>query len=943
MIGRRAAAMLALLTIHVNQRVSVDALMDAVWGDRINPGSTSTMESHIWRLRLLLEPTRRRWQASTVLVNDAGGFRLVGGPSSIDSLAFAGSAVEVGNLLAAGDGAAAVRQADSALSLWRGVPYGGFSDSEWARPAVSRLDELRAQLQERRIEGLLATGALDIALSDLKPMITAMPFREHLRALEMEGLYRSGQGEQALQAYQETRRLLAEEVGIDPGSELQRLQHRILNNDPSLARPVRVITGQIGRAKVHLPPALTPLLGRSEVLDAIGHLVRVHRLVTIAGPAGCGKTRVAVEVARAAAEDFPDGIWFVDLAGVSDPALVVDVIVSTIGLAPSVGATPLEALRGYVQARRVLLVLDNCEHVLDPVVELLQLVLDDPAAELECCVLTTSREPLDLDAETVWTLRPLALPDTDGDTTPVQSPAVELFMQRLRAAAPDLYVDTTDDLTQIVDICVALDGLPLPLELAAARAATYTLGEIGSQVSTDPSQLGRLGRGPRDHRATLRSTIDWSHRLLSPVLQTAHRRLAVLPGPFTHDVAVRVLAGDPPIGPQPDDVVLDGGEVDDLLAQLVHRSMLSSERGGTAGRTTTFRQLATVRGHAQHALRDAGEQELCAGRRDDWVATHLSTRPPLGSVEEVDWYHVIDDNHAIVRAALAHGLVSQRDTSVGRQAYRLTYYWYYRERLVEGSRWLQLSHELLQEVGDPISLLLADIALGSALAVQGRIDLARPHIAAVLAHDLLETDRLIEIGEGLVGLVGATWTQDEAHLIVELHRKLAAVVERTGSDNLRLLTDAAGCQALFVQGKVEESVAQASAVRRRATEADNLMASWLASGPPMVVAMTSGNPADGIPWVQACMHDHLRFGTGAGGMFIETRANFAVLEGDYLQAARLYAAARAETRRAGMIWPRRELTHQLISTTRSNLSQSAYEQAWSEGELLTIAEIATAD
>ena len=397
-MGTKGSAMLAMLTIHVNQQVSVDALTEAAWGQHVTAGTASTLLSHIWRLRQLLEPNRRSGQSPQVLLNDAGGYRLVGSPSSIDSLFFAESSARVRDQLAAGRLDDALTGADAALARWRGRPYGSAADAEWAQPAVARLDELRAQLQERRIAALLGLGALDTALSDLMSLIAALPFHEALRALQMEALHRSGRREQALEAFHDARRTLVDQVGIEPGRDLQILHRRILDDDPTLAgqrtveTPVRTadpvarevedderIPNQHPPAGTYLPPILTPLIGRDTELAQLQQLVGAHRLVTISGPAGCGKTRLAVEVARSAAGAFDDGVWFVDLVAINDPMLVVDVVISTIGFVPSADATPIQDLKAYLNARRVLVVVDNCEHLLAAVASMAEEVLGEPA------------------------------------------------------------------------------------------------------------------------------------------------------------------------------------------------------------------------------------------------------------------------------------------------------------------------------------------------------------------------------------------------------------------------------------------------------------------------------------------------------------------------------------------------------------------------------------
>ncbi len=921
--------MLARLTINVNQRVSVDALMEAAWGDQVSAGAASTLASHIWRLRQLLEPGRDRRQSPTVLLSDSDGYRLVGGPSTVDSLLFAEASGEVRDLLTAGHAESAVRRADSALALWRGQPYGALADAEWARASVARLQEVREQLQERRIEGLLAAGAVDVALSDVQSLIVALPFREPLRALQMEALYRSGRGEEALNAYQEARRALVEEVGIEPGPELQAMHQRILRNDPSLNQRIERTVTVARNVEIHLPSPLTSLIGRADVVERLTEIVRSHRLVTVTGAAGCGKTRVAVETARAVAHDFPDGEWFVGLTAVSDLDLVVDVVVSTIGFAASPGATPLQDLRRYLQSRRILLVLDNCEHVLPSVEQLLHVMLDDPSGPPECGFLTTSREPIGIDGETVWTLEPLGVPsDDDSPVRARAAPAVELFLQRLAAVAPAMEIDD-EVLARAAEICVAVDGLPLPIELAAARALSHALGDIAVQVAADPSRLSRINRGPRDHRATVRSAIEWSHQLLSPTEQLAHRRLSVLPGEFTADLAGAV------VGTASDDV----GDVDDLLAQLVHRSLLTSERSSGPGRPTAFRQLATVRGHARHALDDAGETRMCLDRRDGWTATLIATRPPLGSAAEVAWDRAIDADYPTVRATLARRLIDEPTAEGGRLAHRLTYYWYYRERLVEGSRWLQLGHDVVLGT-DPTDELLARLSLASALALQRRLDLVRPLLEGVDAEARnVPSDRLIEVGEALAGLSMSAYTSEAYDMLGDLDRVLSWLADAVADPDLSLLADAVSCCAMLVSGRLQAAVQLALSVQQRANAVNHLAAGFISTAPLIIGALHANRPREGLRWVERCAALQLQLGTGAIGMFTETKANFAAQLGDYPEAARLYAAARTATRRAAMVWPNRELTRPLLATTREHLSRADYERAWQEGEQLTAAEL----
>jgi predicted ATPase/DNA-binding SARP family transcriptional activator len=941
--GLRATAMLALLTINVNLRVSVDALMDAAWGEHITPGAASSLDSHIWRLRQLLEPGRTPRQPSTVLINDAGGYRLVAGTHSVDSLLFSELAGEVRDLLAAGHASAAVARADKALALWRGRPYGPLAERAWAQPAVARLDELHGQVEARRIEALVEAGALDQALSDVEPLIAAMPFREPLRAQQMLALYCSGRGEQALQCYRETHRLFMQEVGTEPGAELRALHRRILDNDAELgprpSLPARsTSTGTSSRpADVHVPATLTPLIGRDDVVPPLDELIRTRRLVTVVGAAGCGKTRVAIEVARQGASAFPEGVWFVDLAPVSDPGLVIDTVISTVGFTATAGATPLENLSTYLRARRVLLVLDNCEHVLPTVARIVEASLadtGDPLTTPGCGILATSREPIGVTGETIWTLDPLRVADQDAATPHASVPAVALFLERLTAAAPTLSVDE-QVLDRAVEICTALDGLPLPIELAAARVRSHTLDDIAAQVRADPGRLGRVGRATADHRATVQSAIEWSHRMLTVPEQVAHRRIAVLPGPFTSSTAAAVLGEVAVEGASPD--------VDDLLAQLVHRSMLSAE--GTRQRgSTTFRQLATVRAHAHHALVESGEDAETVERRDAWTASLVAARPRLGHPDEIDWFRALDDGYATVRATLTRHLIDEPGPRGSRIAARLGSYWYYRARVLEGTRWLQLAHDVVVD-GGPADTVPVRLALGSALALQGRIDLARPHVEHVLEHlASVPPAHLVDLGEGLAGFISsafvpAAWMPAAAELITQVQGRLRDVVDRAGDCDLELLAAAVGCSATFAAGRWQEAISDAERVHERAGANGNIMAAWVSAAPPMLAAMLTADPATGIPWFTRLVRGYTQLGTGGVGNPLEVRANLAAQAGDYRRAAMFYALARTENRRAALTWPRWELSHTLLEITRERLPRSEYEQAWQDGERMSVADI----
>jgi len=407
--------------------------------------------------------------------------------------------------------------------LWRGDAYEVVGHTMAAAAATAKITELREQLVERRVDALLAVGDVSGALADLQVLTTQHPFRERLWAQLMIALARSGRIEEALQTFRRVRSLMRSEPGVEPGAELQRLHMQILAQETERepdARRARA-SGPPASTGVRVPRPTSLLVGREYEVAGLQSWLTSKPLVTITGPGGSGKTRLAIEVALGSVKRFPDGVWFVDLTTVTDSHLVVDAITSTLGLVVGDRA-PLETIVDYVRARQLLLVIDNCEHVLEGVAETAEALQSDGGGSV---LLTTRREPLDVGTEAIWELAPLPL---QADTADPGAPpaATQLFVARM-AGPPG-----PDELPLIGQICEAVDGLPLAIELAAARTRWFSLAEILQQVTDDPSRLTRIGRGPADHRTTLWNAIGWSHQLLTATEQTIHRRLSVLPGPL---------------------------------------------------------------------------------------------------------------------------------------------------------------------------------------------------------------------------------------------------------------------------------------------------------------------------------------------------------------------------------------------------------------------------
>nr|WP_281371944.1 BTAD domain-containing putative transcriptional regulator [Modestobacter versicolor] len=920
--GLKPSALLAALVVHANRRVAVSTLLEVVWAGRPPAKAEGTLESHVWRLRRLLEPGRGRGEAPGVLVNDSGGYRLLARADQVDSARFEHLADETRALATDGEPADVLARCDEALALWRGTPYEQIAAQEWIVPFLVRLEEIAAELRERRIDALLGTGATDRALSDVARLIEETPYRERLWAQRMIGLYRTGRAEEALQAYQRARTRLLDELGTEPGTELREVHRRVLAQDPALAPAPPPVTVRPSRSATvpaaHLPARAEPLIGRATDLQALTDLVRTRRLVTVTGAAGCGKTRLAVEVAAAVVEAFPDGAWFVDLTAVDRPELVVDVLTTTLGLAAPVSGSAGDALRDHLRDRRMLVVLDNAEHLLDAVAEV---VGEVQAGAGQCVLLVTSREPVAVPGEVVWPLGPLPLTASadplaaDPEEGPGRSPALELFLARLGSADPTLTVD--DDVVVVAErICEALDGVPLALELAAARVRSATLTEIADQVSADASGLRRLGRAGADHRQSVRAAIEWSHRLLSPQEQAVHRRLSVLPGPITRSAATAVAAADP----------VEAADVPELLALLTHRSLLHPVRLGRAPGPSLFSQLATVRGHAAHSLAAHDETAAAVRRRDTWVASLLAGRPRL-SAAGGDWYDAVADAYATVRATLQHLLVEAPDPTAGRLLSHLSMFWYYRERTVEAGRWLRLALELPGL--DPADTASAHLTLLGHELLRGRSDLSLPHLDAALAPiGAASTDRLVDLAELMATCALAAHTRQADDQAARLVVAVAGIADTTGDREVRLLADALALLTAAPQRTGTPSAAAAD-VHEQARAEGNPLVAWVAATAATAQADT---PGDALRWWDRVAEAVLLVGSRDVGIWAEVRAGLMVSAGQHREAVRLFAAARRELRRSGLTWPMNPATRDLMREARGALGPGEFDRSWHDGE-----------
>ncbi|PRY36075.1 putative ATPase [Geodermatophilus tzadiensis] len=933
--GTRLASALSLLLVDAGRPVSVDALTEAVWGADSPARSPSTLDSHVWRLRKALEPDRPPGAPSAVLLREPGGYRLVADPTTIDSRRFSGLVGEARALLAAGRPQEAGRVAEQALALWRGRPYPTVADEPWATAAVARLEELRDQVRELLAEALLADGAPERALLEVGAAMAETPLRERLWSLRMLAQHRLGRPEEALRSYRQVRAVLRDELGLEPGPELRELHGRMLAEDPTLAGPRTPARAgpavpsprhgppaqAVAPPPAHLPHRTSSLVGRGRELAELTGLVTGSGLVSLVGAAGCGKTRLAIEVARTVAGRFPDGVWFVDLTAAGDAATVLSTVVSALGFAPTDTARPAAALRGSLHGRRALLVLDGCQQVLDPVADLVDDWLSGAGAPT---VLVTSREPLEVEGERLHRLGPLPLPQGDDDVT--SSPAVALLLDRLAAAGADR--EDLGLLSAVVRIATAVDGVPLALELAAARARAFSLDEIAHQVTADPSSLARTGRGS-DHHRTVRVAVEQSYALLPDDEAELHRAASVLPGPFTVVAAGAVLGG-PGAGSRPDTVTAD------LVARLVHRSLLVPLGPARPGGPSRFAQLATVRGHAAHAA--GPDTAALRRRRDGWATALTLAGPPRGRGARSARFDALDDDLPTLRATLQHLLVEAPSAEGVRLAGRLGTFWCFRSRTVEGRTWAERALEV-EHLADPVSAALVRLTLAHHLSSGGQDGLAVAHLA--VATDLLEgspdarSRTVAEVQTLLAHSLVAAGALEPA-------RALAAAVAtaaRTAVGDADLDLLAQTCAALVDSGSGVLPGGRLTALHRRALALGDEPVALVVAGMAVVGALRSGDAPAALSWSDRMIAHRLVLGTPDGPVALELRAVATAMAGRPREAVRLFSAARTQAVRTGLRWPAFEETPDALRAVTAALDPGAAERARADGARLTLADV----
>ncbi|MGH3499938.1 MAG: BTAD domain-containing putative transcriptional regulator [Nocardioidaceae bacterium] len=683
--GARVRRLLTRLAVDASRTISPGELVDAVWQDETPPSNVlNALQSLVSRVRRAL--------GSPDLVQQApGGYRLAIPSTDTDVAEFTRLATEGRQALrsAAPEAGTLLRQA---LALWRGEPLADADDADYARGLVVRWQEQRLEVLGDRIDADLGSGSGSDLVGELQDLAVSFPLRERFTGQLMTALAAAGRGAEALTAYEDLRSRLADQLGTDPSQELQDLHVALLRGTstaPSSAPPT------------NLRSALTKFIGREDEAKRLHGLMDESRLTTIVGPGGAGKTRLAAEVGRNRLQQTKDGVWLVELAPVTEPANIIQAILGALDLREThvldkpregvVTRDPETRLLDALRSAQCLLVVDNCEHLIESVAELVDRLLAQ-CPHLQ--ILATSREPLGIDGEALCTLSSLDLPPVGTAAEALPSYAsVQLFCDRATAVRAD-FVLTEGTTPDVIEIVRRLDGLPLAIELAAARLRVLPVHEIASRLSDRFRLLTGGSRTAMPRHRTLRAVVEWSWDLLSPAERLLAERLAVFPAGATPEAATAICA----------DEDLSVEQVPELMGWLVDKSLLQVSDGPEL----RYRMLETIREYGVERLAERGEVTAARTSHADYFATLAYERTAeLRGPQQVSAIEVIQTEHDNILAALRFLGESGDAQATVHLALSLAWYWTLRSDHADAAYWLGFALAVEGEV-QPVLRVLAE-------------------------------------------------------------------------------------------------------------------------------------------------------------------------------------------------------------------------------------------
>ena len=923
--GLKQRTVFALMALRTPRSVEDDELVDAVWGNHLPSRPETVLKVYVANLRRLLRPEAPIETTATRIVRGTHGYVLETSPEVLDRLRFEELCADAERNLEYGQLERSVGQLKEALALWRGSSLPELADVASARAELVGLEERRLGAVEHVLQLDLALGRAAEVVAETERWIAEYPYREQLRVVHVMALYRGQRQVEALAACRQARVFLADELGLDPGPTLRDLESAVLRHDPSLSAPAQTAGQAHHRRRIdNVPAPPTSLVGRNDDITELLAIFREGdvRLVTLTGPGGVGKTRLALSVAETTTDEFPDGVCFVDLTPVPTDQHVLPTIAAALGVTAPTDENLADAVDAFLRSRRLLLVLDNIEHV--PGAWPIPARLLRHAPQLR--VLVTSRSPLGISGELTYEVNPLQLPRL-RPLPPLaeleRTPAVELFVERARLAHRRFTL-SDENARSVVDLCRRLDGLPLALELAAAHAHTMSPDDMRRSLD-DRADL--LSGGPRDaarrHQA-LQSAIAWSHDMLAPSERIVFAQLAVFAGsPLLSDVIAVCI---PSVG--------EPGPIVDALDRLTNVSLVQ-RRGSRLGMLQTIRQFA----REQLAASPLGA--ALSRRHAEHYASHaIRDGPQLTGPGQADALSRLLDESVELNAALLWAASAEGDLELALELVGTL--WHYWELAGEVITSRTIATDVVERGtnGPPALLAPALSGAGTLCWLQG------DNAEATRLHELaLTTYRSIDDGVGVAWSHMCLGVQAVARGDLDAADALAQDAFEQGAALGDDRTTAGSLSVLGVLAWYRQQATQAQTLQ------DQALAHAEAAGDAWLTALIRVNLADiaegcgdyerASEHLQRALLSSRRMRDRSQAVYcVEAIAELRLRTGRPAAAARLLAAC--DTHRTDMTLPlteqERQLLDDIIAEIRSRIGPVDFAVAWFDGTALTLDE-----
>jgi predicted ATPase/DNA-binding SARP family transcriptional activator len=945
--GRKQRLLLAALLLRAPRTASVDRLCDILWGESQPEDPAASLRTQISRCRAFL---REVGADPETLCREPYGYRMAVEPADVDAGQLELLLRRAADLPPDRERASLLEEA---LALWRGDPFEEFADHATFLGEVTRLRELRCGARESLVECLLTEGRVSEALAAAEELVGEDPLRERPRALLMQALYHAGRQHEALASFQEYRRRLADELGLDPSPALRQLEGEILRHEHLPLPPQAVValrtpppeppasvprgdnappqetTAPSTTSLLHAPPPLplTRLIGREHELVSVRRLLDSGRLVTLTGPGGSGKTRLALEIGARLQESGAPAVVWVGLEGLADPELLTQEIATMLGIRGQPDRPLEETLLRVLHSRELLLCLDNCEHLIDACARLAETLLRGCRA---LSILTTSREPLRVGGELVWPVPPLPVPPGDMDDADALSEfaAVTLFVERASAADP-LFRLTRDTARPVVQICRRLDGIPLALELAAAQTRAMPVAQLAARLDRRFHLLTAGSRTALPRHQTLHAAIEWSYRLLPEPERQLLQRLSVFAGGFTLEAVESVCA---------DAGSKDSGSVLTAFTALVDKSLVVATGDGGSDRC---RLLETIRAFGRDRLQERGEEdELRRRHAAHFTALAEAAEPHLLGGRRRMWIDCLAREQDNLRAALHWTRSDPGSTSLHlRLAASLWWIWHAEGQVTEARSWIEQALLLpaASEPGPTRAKLLYGGAMASWLVGDHMLARAR-------AEEGLEVARALGDDRALARALSVhAWLLRDHGEIEGAVRFADECVHIARRGNV---TPAELAFGLWVQGSVHSTAGDLDIARAAQEEAAVI---WRSEGMRWgisqvlhglaIVSLTRGDLDDAARLCREAVAE-LREETDVYWMCraLEGLAAILARQSSFERAARLLGVAEALREPIGtpllaFETPRHEQTVALI---RERMSEAEFAAAWTRGRALSL-------